>query len=59
MVFEAGFQINFVIAFAIVLCHLDSPIRGPWDIRVLDLFIHNDIQCYRDAAAAAFSLGFR
>ena len=28
MVFEAGFRVNFVIDFVIVLCHVDSP--NPW-----------------------------
>ena len=43
MVFEAGFRVNFAIVFVIVLvsfCVKEIlPICGPWDIRVLDLFI--------------------
>ena len=39
MVFEAGFRVDFVIVFVIVLCLAQSPTLCPWDTRLLDLFM--------------------
>ena len=39
MVFEAGFRIDFVIVFVIVLGRVHSPNPCPWDTRLLDLFM--------------------
>ena len=59
MVFEAGFRVIFVIVFVFVLLSFCVtqilPIRGPWDIRVPDLFI----QMNDRGASAASQLGYR